>query len=66
MLLDLKATEASRRQSPLQEYRYLHFATQADLPGRVQGIREPFLFLSQVGNAGQDNGFLTLSKVLGL
>jgi CHAT domain-containing protein len=32
----------------------------------VQGIREPFLLLGQVGNEGQDNGFLTLSKVLGL
>jgi tetratricopeptide (TPR) repeat protein len=66
VLLDLKANEASLRQSPLPAYRYLHFATHADLPGRVQGIREPFLLLGQVGNEGQDNGFLTLSKVLGL
>jgi len=66
VLLNLKANEASLRQSPLQDYRYLHFATHADLPGRVQGIREPFLLLGQVGNEGQDNGFLTLSKVLGL
>jgi CHAT domain-containing protein len=66
VLLDLKANEASLRQSPLPEYRYLHFATHADLPGRVQGIREPFLLLGQVGNEGQDNGFLTQSKVLGL
>ena len=66
VLLDLKANETSLRQSPLPDYRYLHFATHADLPGRVQGIREPFLLLGQVGNEGQDNGFLTLSKVLGL
>ena len=66
MLLDLKANETTLRQSPLQDYRYLHFATHADLPGRVQGIREPFLLLGQVGNKGRDNGFLTLSKVLGL
>ena len=66
VLLDLKANETSLRQSPLQDYRYLHFATHADLPGRVQGIREPFLLLGQVGNKGRDNGFLTLSKVLGL
>ena len=66
VLLDLKANETSLRQSPLQDYRYLHFATHADLPGRVQGIREPFLLLGQVGNEGQDNGFFTLSKVLGL
>ena len=66
VLLDLQANEASLRRSPLPEYRYLHFATHADLPGRVQGIREPFLLLGQVGNEGPDNGFLTLSKVLGL
>ena len=66
VLLDLKANETGLRQSPLQEYRYLHFATHADLPGMVQGIREPFLLLGQVGNEGQDNGFFTLSKVLGL
>jgi CHAT domain-containing protein len=66
VLLDLKASEANLRQSPLSAYRYLHFATHADLPGRVQGIREPFLLLGQVGNEGRDNGFLTLSKVLGL
>jgi tetratricopeptide (TPR) repeat protein len=66
VLLDLKANETNLRQSPLQDYRYLHFATHADLPGRVQGIREPFLLLGQVGNKGRDNGFLTLSKVLGL
>jgi CHAT domain-containing protein/Tfp pilus assembly protein PilF len=66
VLLDLKANETSLRQISLQDYRYLHFATHADLPGMVQGIREPFLLLGQVGNEGQDNGFLTLSKVLGL
>ena len=66
VLLDLKANETSLRQSPLQDYRYLHFATHADLPGRVQGIQEPFLLLGQVENEGQDNGFFTLSKVLGL
>jgi CHAT domain-containing protein len=66
VLLDLKANETGLRQSPLQDYRYLHFATHADLPGMVQGIREPFLLLGQVGNEGQDNGFFTLSKVLGL
>ncbi len=66
VLLDLKANETNLRQSPLQDYRYHHFATHAYLPGRVQGIREPFLLLGQVGKRGRDNGFLTPSKVLGL
>jgi hypothetical protein len=33
------------KKSPLEEYRYLHFATHGDLPGKVQGIKEPFLLL---------------------
>jgi tetratricopeptide (TPR) repeat protein len=66
ILLDLKANETTLRQSPLQDYRYLHFATHADLAGKIQGINEPFILLGQVENAAQDNGFLTLSKVLGL
>jgi tetratricopeptide (TPR) repeat protein len=66
VLLNLNANETTLRQSPLQEYRYLHFATHADLPGMAQGPGEPFLLLGQVGNQGEDNGFLTLSKVLGL
>ena len=66
VLLNLQANETFLKKSPLQDYRYLHFATHADLPGRVQGIKEPFLLLGQVGNEGGDNGFFTLSKVLGL
>ncbi|MBM4283712.1 MAG: CHAT domain-containing protein [Deltaproteobacteria bacterium] len=66
VLLNLQATETILRQSPLGEYRYLHFATHADLSDKVQGIREPFILLGQVGNQAGDDGFLTLSKVLGL
>jgi CHAT domain-containing protein/Tfp pilus assembly protein PilF len=66
VLLNLQANETSLKKSPLQEYRYLHFATHADFPGQVQGIQEPFILLGQVGNEGRDNGFLTLGKVLGL
>ena len=66
VLLNLQANETFLKKSPLQDYRYLHFATHADLPGKVQGIKEPFILLGQVGNQAGDNGFLTLSKVLGL
>jgi CHAT domain-containing protein len=66
ILLDLKANETTLRQSPLKDYLYLHFATHADLAGKIQGINEPFILLGQVENAAQDDGFLTLSKVLGL
>jgi len=66
ILLNLEANETVLKKSPLQDYRYLHFATHADLPGKVQGIKEPFILLGQVGNQAGDNGFFTLSKVLGL
>ncbi|MBM4285668.1 MAG: tetratricopeptide repeat protein [Deltaproteobacteria bacterium] len=66
ILLNLAANETRLRQSPLQTYRYLHFATHGDLPGKVQGVNEPFILLGQVENQEKDNGFLTLSKVLGL
>jgi CHAT domain-containing protein len=66
VLLDVWANETNLRQAPLADYRYLHFATHADLPGRVQGKNEPFILLGQVENTGLDDGFLTLSEVLGL
>jgi CHAT domain-containing protein len=66
ILLGVSATETNFRNAPLEDYRYLHFATHADLPGKVQGIKEPFIILGQVENRGSDDGFLTLSEVLGL
>jgi CHAT domain-containing protein len=66
ILLHILANETRLRQTPLSRYRYLHFATHADLPGKLQGINEPFLLLGQVENTGKDDGLLTLSKVLNL
>jgi CHAT domain-containing protein/Tfp pilus assembly protein PilF len=66
VLLNLEANETVLKKSPLRDYRYLHFATHADLPGKVQGIKEPFILLGQVRNDPGDDGFLTLSEVLGL
>jgi len=66
VLLHVRANETQLRQIPLSRYRYLHFATHADLPGKLQGINEPFLILGQVENAAKDDGLLTLSKVLNL
>jgi CHAT domain-containing protein/Tfp pilus assembly protein PilF len=66
ILLNIFANESSFRKTTLKNYRYLHFATHADLPGRVQGIKEPFILLGQVENKGTDDGFLTLSEVLDL
>jgi CHAT domain-containing protein/Tfp pilus assembly protein PilF len=66
VLLGISATETNLRSAVLKGYRYLHFATHADLPGKVQGIKEPFIILGQVENRGNDDGFLTLSEVLEL
>ncbi|MEW6670116.1 MAG: CHAT domain-containing tetratricopeptide repeat protein [Thermodesulfobacteriota bacterium] len=66
VLLGIDASETRLRTAPLGDYRMLHFATHADLPGKIQGLREPFLLLGQVENRGRDDGFLTLSEVLDL
>jgi len=66
VLLNLSASETEFRNSPVGNYRYLHFATHADMPGKMKGIREPFIILGQVENKGTDDGFLTLSEVLEL
>jgi len=66
VLLGMNANKTTFLKSQLEEYRYLHFATHADLPGNVQGVKEPFILLGQVANDGQDRGFLTLSEILEL
>jgi hypothetical protein len=57
VLLNISASETNLRNASLKDYRYLHFATHADLPGKVQGIKEPFMILGQVENRGADDGF---------
>src|SRR4029453_1963753 len=64
ILLNVVANETQLRQTPLTPYPYLHFATHADLPGRLQGINEPFLILGQVENIDADDGLLALSEAL--
>ncbi len=66
VLLNVMANETNLRKVSLEDYRYLHFATHADLPGKVQGMKEPFIILGQVENKEKDDGFLTLSEVLDL
>jgi len=66
VLLGVLANETNLRKQHLGDYRYLHLATHADLPGKIQGINEPFILLGQVQNQGKDDGFLTLSETLDL
>ncbi|MBI4378670.1 MAG: CHAT domain-containing protein [Nitrospinae bacterium] len=66
VLLSMEANETEMRKAGLDKYRYIHFATHASLPGMIQGVNEPFILLGQVENESKDDGFLTLSEVLGL
>lgn len=66
ILLGVFANETNLHKTKLNQYRLLHFATHADLPGNVQGINEPFLLLGQVENNPQDDGLLTLNEVLNI
>ncbi len=66
ILLGQQASEAMLQRVPLGEYRYLHFATHASLPGLVREVNEPFILLSQRDKSRTADGFLTLSEVLDL
>jgi CHAT domain-containing protein len=66
VLLNIDANETKLRETKLKDYKYLHFATHSDLPGKLQGINEPFILLGQVENKEGDDGFLTLTEVLEL
>lgn len=66
VLLRQQASEAMLKRSPLGDYRYLHFATHASLPGLIREVNEPFILLSQQNKQEGNDGFLTLSEVLDL
>lgn len=66
ILLNMDANESRFMDVPLGDYRFIHFATHADLPGRLKGVNEPFILLGQVENRRLDDGFLTLSEVADL
>ncbi len=65
VLLSVMANETNLKRAGIEKYRYIHFATHASLPGMIQGVNEPFILLGQVENHG-DDGFLTLSEVVGM
>ncbi len=66
VLLNIYASGSYFKRVELRRYRYIHLATHGDLPGKVQGIGEPFLLLGQVCNEEGEDGFLTLTDVIGL
>ena len=66
VLEGLDATYANLKKHDLKKYRYLVFATHGILGNHVPGIREPALVLTQLGNPEDEDGFLTMSEVMGL
>lgn len=66
VLLNVQASETNFRKAGLGDYRFIHLATHADMPGKVRGMTEPFVILGQVENSNGDDGFLTMSETLGL
>jgi CHAT domain-containing protein len=65
-LIGEKASEAGLAKLDLSGYQNIVFATHGILDGTVSGIREPALVLDQIGNVPPSNGFLTMSKIMGL
>lgn len=66
IFLGSRATEANLYKDGLHDARYLLFATHGLLGGEFQGIAEPSLVLTLVGNPTGIDGFLSMSEVLGL
>ena len=66
MLAGLSASEESLLGADLSGYRFVVLATHGILEKTIPQIREPALVLSQFGNRGGRDGFLTLSKVMRL
>jgi len=60
------ANETNLMNTKLENYKFIHFATHADLPVRLQRINQPFILLGQVENSKEHDGILSMTEVLGL
>jgi len=66
VLVNEAANEQQVKRMDLGAYRYIHFATHGILGGDVPYLKQPALVLSQSHELGGEDGFLTMSEVLGL
>jgi len=66
ILLGADATKQELKKAPLAQYRYLHFATHASLPGMIKDVNEPFILLGRGSFGPASDRFFTLSEVLDL
>lgn len=62
----LDANERDLKRHDLSAYRYLHFATHGVLAEDVPYLKTSALVLSQVGDLGGEDGFLSADEILGL
>ena len=62
----LQASEDQVHKCGIEKYKYLIFATHGILDSTIPWIKEPALVLSQVGNRFPDDGFLTMSEIMGM
>lgn len=62
------ATESKVKSSDLAAYRVVAFATHGLVPGDLRGLDQPSLAMANpaLSNDGNNDGFLTMSEVLGL
>lgn len=65
-LTGVSASEQKIKGLDLSKYKYLVFATHGILDNTVPYIKEPALVLNQLGTDEENDGFLTMSEVMGL
>ncbi|MBF0465385.1 MAG: hypothetical protein HQK94_09915 [Nitrospirae bacterium] len=66
LLLGIDASEKNVKAENLSSRRYLLFSTHGILGNEIPYIKQPALVLNLVGNDKEEDGFLTVSKVVGL
>ena len=67
ILLKENATISKLKQLDLNKFNIIHFATHAEISGKLQGVNEPFLVLSPPKQfTKDDNGILMMSEIMQL
>jgi tetratricopeptide (TPR) repeat protein len=59
-----QATEDAVTNALLSRYKYITFGTHAVLDSSVPWLRQPAVVLSQTGNEGNSDGYLTLDEIM--
>jgi CHAT domain-containing protein/Flp pilus assembly protein TadD len=65
-IADFEANESNVKSRDLSKYKYVVFASHGVTESMVPGLMEPALVLGQFGNKRGDDGFLSMTEVMGL